>query len=54
MLVVNCPKCMTMLEDAVKTAGFEGKFQVKELIELVAEAMDLDGKKAAAQEAELV
>jgi Fe-S oxidoreductase len=42
MLVVNCPKCMTMLEDAVKTAGYEGKFQVKELIELVAEAMDLD------------
>ncbi|MDB5397853.1 MAG: protein of unknown function cysteine-rich region domain protein [Rhodospirillales bacterium] len=54
MLVVNCPKCMTMLEDAVKTAGFEGKFQVKELIELVAEAMDMDGKMAAPAAAELV
>jgi Fe-S oxidoreductase len=42
MLVVNCPKCMTMLEDAVKTTGFEGKIAVRELIELVAEAMDLD------------
>lgn len=46
ILVVNCPKCMTMLEDAVKTAGFEGKFQVRELIELVAEAMDLDRPEA--------
>jgi Fe-S oxidoreductase len=41
-LIVNCPKCMTMLEDAVKTAGFEGRFAVRELIELVAEAMELD------------
>jgi Fe-S oxidoreductase len=42
MLIVNCPKCMTMLEDAVKTTGFEGKIAVRELIELVAEAMELD------------
>jgi Fe-S oxidoreductase len=41
-LIVNCPKCMTMLEDAVKTTGFEGRIEVRELIELVAEAMDLD------------
>jgi Fe-S oxidoreductase len=39
MLIVNCPKCMTMLEDAVKTTGFEGRIAVRELIELVAEAM---------------
>ncbi len=39
-LIVNCPKCMTMLEDAVKTTGNEGKFRVLELTELVAEAMD--------------
>jgi Fe-S oxidoreductase len=43
MLVVNCPKCMTILEDAVKTTGFEGRIAVRELIELIAEAMELDG-----------
>jgi len=52
--VVDCSICMTMLEDAVKTAGFEGKFQVRELIELVAEAMDLDGRTAAPADVELV
>lgn len=40
-LVVSCPKCMTMLDDARKTTGREGAFEVLELIELVAEAMDL-------------
>ena len=39
-LIVNCPKCLTMLEDAVKTTGNEGRFRVLELTELVAEAMD--------------
>ncbi len=41
-LVVGCPKCMTMLEDAAKTTGNEGRFAVRDLVELVAEAMDLD------------
>jgi Fe-S oxidoreductase len=36
--VVSCPKDLTMFEDAVKTTGNEGKFVVKELIELVREA----------------
>lgn len=40
-LVVSCPKCMTMLEDAAKTGGHQERFEVRELIELVAEAMDL-------------
>lgn len=40
VLVVNCPKCMTMLEDATKTTGNEGNFKVLELTELVAEAME--------------
>lgn len=39
-LIVNCPKCMTMLEDAVKTTGNEGRFRVLELTELLAEAME--------------
>ncbi len=46
VLVVNCPKCMTMFEDAVKTTGNEGNFQVKELIELVAEAMEPASREA--------
>lgn len=46
-LVVSCPKCMTMLEDATKTGGHEGRFQVRELIELVAEAMELPALEAA-------
>lgn len=40
VLVVNCPKCMTMLEDAVKTTGNEHNFRVLELTELLAEALD--------------
>jgi hypothetical protein len=37
--VVSCPKDLTMFEDALKTTGNEGKFVVKELIELVSEAL---------------
>jgi Fe-S oxidoreductase len=36
--VVSCPKDLTMFEDALKMTGNEGKFVVKELIELIAEA----------------
>lgn len=39
VLVVNCPKCLNMMEDGVKGTGNQGKFRVMELIELVAEAM---------------
>jgi Fe-S oxidoreductase/nitrate reductase gamma subunit len=37
--VVACPKDVTMFRDAVKTTGNENKLQVKELIELVYEAL---------------
>jgi Fe-S oxidoreductase len=37
--VVSCPKDLTMFEDALKMTGNEGKFVVKELIELVREAL---------------
>ncbi|MEW6401869.1 MAG: heterodisulfide reductase-related iron-sulfur binding cluster [Chloroflexota bacterium] len=37
--VVACPKDVTMFRDAVKTTGNESRFQVKDLIELVHEAM---------------
>ncbi|MBI2822561.1 MAG: 4Fe-4S dicluster domain-containing protein [Acidobacteria bacterium] len=37
--VTACPKDYTMYADAVKSSGNEGKIEVKDLIELVAEAM---------------
>ena len=40
--VVNCPKCMNMFEDAVKSTGNDDKLEVIEVIELVASCMDLD------------
>ncbi|EMR13502.1 hypothetical protein MPL1_04642 [Methylophaga lonarensis MPL] len=42
VFIVSCPKDLTMFEDALKTAGFEGKFVVKELIELVNECVEFD------------
>ena len=39
ILLVACPFCLAMFEDAVKTKGLEGKIAVKQLIELVREAM---------------
>ena len=41
-LVTTCPKDLVMFRDAVKTAGLEGKIVVKDLIELVDEAMQKD------------
>jgi len=37
--VVACPKDVTMYRDAVKTSGHEGRIEVKELVELVEEAI---------------
>jgi Fe-S oxidoreductase len=37
-LVVACPKDSVMFQDAVKTAGLEGKLVIKDLMELVEEA----------------
>ena len=45
--VVSCPKDLTMFEDAVKTTGNEGKFVVKELIELMREATSVRTSEAA-------
>ena len=46
--VVSCPKDLTMFEDALKTTGNEGKFVVKELIELVREALPQEQVETAA------
>ncbi|MEM5339508.1 heterodisulfide reductase-related iron-sulfur binding cluster [Paraburkholderia azotifigens] len=44
VFVVCCPKDLTMFEDALKTSGYEGRFVVRELIELIAESLvDVDG-----------
>ncbi len=39
--VVACPKDLAMFRDAVKTSGMEDKIVVKDLIELVGEALEL-------------
>lgn len=38
--VVACPKDVTMYQDAVKTGGFEGQIMVKDIVELVYEALE--------------
>jgi Fe-S oxidoreductase len=38
-LVVVCPKDLVMFQDAIKTMGLEDKLEVKELSELVEQAM---------------
>ncbi|MBI3989288.1 MAG: hypothetical protein HY347_06690 [candidate division NC10 bacterium] len=38
-LVVACPKDLVMFQDALKTAGLEGKIVIKDVMELVEEAM---------------
>ncbi|HBY06769.1 MAG TPA: Fe-S oxidoreductase [Chloroflexi bacterium] len=42
VFIVACPKDITMFRDAVKTAGQEDKIVVKDLIELVHEALELE------------
>ena len=40
--VVNCPKCMNLFSDAVKSTGNDDRLEVLEIIELVAACMDLE------------
>ena len=37
LLISNCPFCLTMFEDGIKTGGFEGELKVRDLAEIVAE-----------------
>jgi Fe-S oxidoreductase len=39
LFIVACPKDVVMYTDAVKTTGNEGKIEVRDVIQLVAEAM---------------
>jgi Fe-S oxidoreductase len=42
VFIVSCPKDLTMFEDALKTSGFEGKFVVRELIELIDDCIEYE------------
>lgn len=48
LFIVACPKDVAMYTDAVKTSGNEGKIIVKDLVELVVEAMPLEKPQPAA------
>ena len=37
LLISNCPFCLTMFEDGIKTGGAEGQIRVRDLAEIVAE-----------------
>jgi Fe-S oxidoreductase len=39
-MVVACPKDLVMFRDALKTTGLEGTLLVRDIVELVEEAMD--------------
>jgi Fe-S oxidoreductase len=41
LLVSNCPFCLTMFEDGIKTGGHEGNLRVRDLAEIVAERIIL-------------
>jgi Fe-S oxidoreductase/nitrate reductase gamma subunit len=41
LLVSNCPFCLTMFEDGIKTGGCDGTLQVRDLAEIVAEQLSL-------------
>ncbi|MEE3123041.1 MAG: heterodisulfide reductase-related iron-sulfur binding cluster [SAR324 cluster bacterium] len=49
---VACPKDMSMYTDAVKTSGNEEKMVVRDIIDYVADAMDLEGLIAVSQKSE--
>jgi Fe-S oxidoreductase len=37
LLISNCPFCLTMFEDGIKTGGAEGRLRVKDLAEIIVE-----------------
>ena len=49
LFVVACPKDVAMYEDAIKTSGHGDQIELRELTELVAEAVGLDGSAARAE-----
>ena len=47
LFIVTCPKDMIMYSDAVKTTGNEGKIEVRDLIQLIAEAIGVEAPAVA-------
>jgi Fe-S oxidoreductase len=47
LFIVTCPKDMIMYSDAVKTTGNEGKIEVRDIIQLIAEAVGMEEPVAA-------
>lgn len=47
VLAVSCPFELARFEDAAKVTGLEGKIKVRDIIELLAESMDLGEKEEA-------
>ena len=41
-MIVACPKDLVMFGDALKTTGLEGSLVIRDIAELVEEAMDVD------------
>jgi Fe-S oxidoreductase/nitrate reductase gamma subunit len=50
--VVACPKDVTMYEDAIKTSGHANEIKLRELSELVLEALDLESVAVAVEQTE--
>jgi len=42
LFIVTCPKDMVMYSDAVKTTGNEGRIEVRDIIQLIAEAVGVE------------
>ena len=45
-LAVSCPYELSRFEDAAKVTGLEGRLRVRDIIELLAESMDLGERRA--------
>ncbi len=45
-LAVSCPFELSRFEDAAKVNGLEGRLKVRDILELLAEAMDLGEKES--------
>jgi len=40
LLVSNCPYCLTMFEDGIKSGGYDGELLVKDLAEIIMERIE--------------
>lgn len=48
LLVSNCPFCLTMFEDGIKTGGYEGRIEARDLAEVIAQRLSTDQRETAA------